>query len=292
MPYDNETNRRIAKELNELNLKMLKHEAITNQGMSGGALGSLSGILIPKIVGRMKGYSGGSNGEYASETEGDAEQAQEHADMMGFDGLDGGNGFARGTMMDTGFDRTIGAGMSAGVKKYKKISGIKGAAAPKARGRPRKTAAAPLEGEGFFGDLWSGIKKAAPIIGSIAKTGLSLVPHPGAQAAAGVLDALGAGKKPRGRPRKIIGGSSNLGEPYNMVNAEGLTGNGSSGGALVPVANMQSGVGGVKKRATKAKVAPDAAPKGRRQDIVKQIMLSKGLKMIEASKYVKANNLY
>jgi hypothetical protein len=60
------------------------------------------------------------------------------------------------------------------------------------------------QGEGFFGDLWDGFKSAvgfAKDTGIVSKA-LSLVPHPGAQAAARVAGAAGYGR--RRRTRRMI----------------------------------------------------------------------------------------
>jgi hypothetical protein len=59
----------------------------------------------------------------------------------------------------------------------------------------------PLEGAGFFDDVWSGIKS----IGKVAKPFISMIPHPAAQIAAQGMDMAGMGKKTRGRPRKTCG---------------------------------------------------------------------------------------
>jgi hypothetical protein len=153
----------------------------------------------------------------------------------------------------------LGAGKKRGRPSKKMTGGTElglpdSLAGGKKRGRPSKK---KLEGEGFFGDMWDGIKMVAKPLASVAKVGLSLVPLPQAQIASQILDMAGAGKKKRGRPSKMSGGR-----------------------ALVPVANMQSRVGGKKVGGNK------------RSEIVKEIMSDKKLSMIEASKYVKLHNLY
>ena len=50
-----------------------------------------------------------------------------------------------------------------------------------------------MEGDGFFGDLWDGIKSGANTVAGIAKPLLHMIPHPAAQAAATGLDVLGYG---------------------------------------------------------------------------------------------------
>jgi hypothetical protein len=120
MPYDNEYNRMVADDVMRLNKKYMEHEKITGQGMSGGFLGALAGMILPQIVGAVANKVLGNGRacecpDDVAECEcGDAHQAGE--------GVSGGSGFASGTMMDTGFDRTIGAGVSAGVRRYKKKS--------------------------------------------------------------------------------------------------------------------------------------------------------------------------
>jgi hypothetical protein len=75
-------------------------------------------MILPQIVGAVANKIVGNGmpcecpDDVAECTCGDAEKTG--------DGMSGGSGFASGTMMDTGFDRTIGSGMSAGVRKYKK----------------------------------------------------------------------------------------------------------------------------------------------------------------------------
>jgi hypothetical protein len=58
-----------------------------------------------------------------------------------------------------------------------------------------------MYGEGFFGDLWSGMKKGFSTMANVAAPVLSLIPHPAAQIASHALGSLGSGR-PRGRPRK------------------------------------------------------------------------------------------
>lgn len=47
-----------------------------------------------------------------------------------------------------------------------------------------------LEGDGFFGDLWNGIKKTVGVVTKVASPILSLIPHPAAQVAAHVAPAI------------------------------------------------------------------------------------------------------
>jgi hypothetical protein len=213
----------------------------------------------------------------------------------------GGSGFAEGSHMDTGFTKTLGAGKTGkGSKVFKKESlklvrkeggkkrgrpskkltggtelglpkksSLEGAGimdesvkrvvgGGKKRGRPAKK---HLEGEGFFDDVWSGIKTVASPVLKIAKPLLKMVPDPRAQMAGNLLDAVGAGKK-RGRPSKMKGGRE-----------------------LVPVANMKA-----------SSMAGQGKPKktggNKRNELVKKIMKEQGLSMIKASSYVKDHELY
>jgi hypothetical protein len=126
MPYDNTYNRMVADDIMKLNKKYIDHEkSMEGSGMSGGFLGALAGMLLPQIIGSVgklfgNGMSGGAGcagcpDDVAECVCGDANKEELEGRGYGSTG-----GFAEGTMMDTGFDRTIGAGMSAGVKKYKK----------------------------------------------------------------------------------------------------------------------------------------------------------------------------
>ena len=105
--------------------------------------------------------------------------------------------------------------------------------------------------------------------------------------------------KKRGRPNKMKGGAESLAKPYNMVNANGITGSGKKriiggvkkvkrnvnesikdGHKLTPVAQMQSsGMSGQGKTE-------------KRSDVVKRIMKERGVNMIKASQIVKAEKLY
>lgn len=62
-------------------------------------------------------------------------------------------------------------------------------------GRRKRVSKKTMEGDGFFDDVWSGIKQGANTVAGIAKPLLGLVPHPAAQAAAAGLGVLGYGKE-------------------------------------------------------------------------------------------------
>lgn len=132
-----------------------------------------------------------------------------------------------------------------------------------------------MEGAGWWDDFTSGVKKGfMSVVGpvaSIAKPILGMIPHPGAQAASMGLNILGLGKK----PRKMKGGATvttveTVKSTPKMVQTK-----------VVPKAQMPgSTMSGMGKG------------KSKRAEIVKKIMKEKNMSMIEASKYVKANNLY
>ena len=63
-----------------------------------------------------------------------------------------------------------------------------------------------MQGVGFWGDVWSGIKKAANFVkdNKLVSKGLNLIPDARAKSAAKAAEAIGLGKKKRG-PRKMRG---------------------------------------------------------------------------------------
>ena len=64
-----------------------------------------------------------------------------------------------------------------------------------------------LHGNGFFGDIWSGIKSVGNFVkdNKLISTGLSLIPHAGAQTAGRIAGQLGLGRK-----RKHMSGGGSL----------------------------------------------------------------------------------
>lgn len=120
-----------------------------------------------------------------------------------------------------------------------------------------------LHGAGFFDDFVKGIGSAVSTIAPIAMK---------------VLPLLAAGKPKRG-------GASN--SDTGAYDGEGMTGCGTGAGML-----GQDGHG--LRRGGKAKRAAAGPEDGRRKraQIVKKVMAQKGLKLIEASKYVKEHGLY
>jgi hypothetical protein len=156
-------------------------------------------------------------------------------------------GFARGTVRDTGEGRTKGAGKKKEVKEL----------------------------------LLKRVAEGGKKVSKCSVQGGKKVPK---CSDVGTLNKeVGEGKKKRGRPLKMIGGTD-LGEPHNMVKPDGTTGDGKpkrtiGGRKLTPVAQMQSsGMSGQGKE--------------KRSDIVKRIMKERGVNMIKASSIVKSENLY
>ena len=56
----------------------------------------------------------------------------------------------------------------------------------------------PMTGKGFWGDLWSGIKKGVGWLkdNKVVSTVANLIPHPAAQRVGGVAGQLGFGRRP------------------------------------------------------------------------------------------------
>jgi len=133
-----------------------------------------------------------------------------------------------------------------------------------------------LQGAGWWDDFTSGVKKGfMSVVGpvaSIAKPILSVIPDPRAQAASVGLSVLGLGKNKKAMKGGMKSASAveTVKSTPKMVQSK-----------VVPKAQMPgSSMSGFGK------------PKSKRAEIVKKIMKEKNMSMIEASKYVKQNNLY
>lgn len=173
-----------------------------------------------------------------------------------------------------------------------------------------------LHGAGFFDDFKRGFMSVVSPVANIAKSVLPMM-GPEGMAASGVMNAIGLGKR-----RKAKGGATNsdtgryegkgrrkgcgTGAGRESEDAEmtgmgmlGQDGHGVRQGAGflsdlgIPVVSQLAGMvglgtGGRKKR------APAGPSDGRRKraEVVKKVMAEKGISMIEASKFVKAHNLY
>lgn len=126
-----------------------------------------------------------------------------------------------------------------------------------------------MRGGGFWGDLWNGVKKVGRAI--VAPAGNALGAMFGVPMAGTVADQ-GLKLAGLGKPR---GGGKKSGEAESDSDSDGSS----------------SVEGGGRRR---AKRSPMGASDGRRKrnEIVRKVMAEKGLKMIEASKYVKAHGLY
>lgn len=305
MPYDNEYNRQIANDIMNLNQKYINHGKLTGQGMSGGFLGTLAGMVLPSVISGISSLLG-KGMESATFQMGDARQADKAPDERGEvvegDGYSGGAlgataGFAKGTHMDTGFERTIGAGRSGGVRKYKKrkpktIEPVVIMETDMVGKGDCGCGGGPVSGAGMkITDtkhiVGSGKKQRAELVKKIMKEkGLSMIEaskyvkqhnlYKGSGMSGGtelgLPDSLaGSGKIPKGYHRMPDG--------TIMKDSEHM-----EGGALVPVANM--------KASYMAGQGRSGGGRSKRAEIVKKIMKEKGLSMIEASKYVKQHNLY
>lgn len=177
-----------------------------------------------------------------------------------------------------------------------------------------------LHGAGFWDDFKSGFNSVVAPVASVAKSVLPMLGPEGMAASAGI-GALGYGRKKRGcgtGAGKLMithGGASNsdtgayeghgrerddmamLGMGYGQDGHGMRQGGGFLSDLGIPVVSNLAGMvglgtgagtGGRKKR------APAGANDGRRKraEVVRKVMADKGLSMIDASKYVKAHNLY
>ena len=174
-----------------------------------------------------------------------------------------------------------------------------------------------LHGAGFWSDFGNGFMSVIKPVAGIAKMALPLL-GPEGKVASGVLGTLGLGK-----PRKRRGGATNsdTGAYFGKGTGAGrerddraMTGMGmlgenghgqrqmEGGGFLsdlgIPIISNLAGAIGLghpeMEGGRRRKRAPAGPSDGRRAraEIVKKVMREKGMKMIEASKYVKAHGLY
>jgi len=213
MPYNNSYNREIKKDLNHNIMKMIDNEqkekelfVPTFYSQFGDASKQFEGSGVPSYLNDGIKFNIDSAGNVLY---GDASQ---------FGSRVGGSGFGAASQQDTGYDKTMGAigsgKMGKGAKVYKKETlkldrDVKEGGAKRKRGRPSKKM---LEGGNWLSDFGKGFMSVVSPVLSIAKPILKTIPSPYTQAAGGVLDAIGAGKK-RGRPRKVVEGGAVLGMP-------------------------------------------------------------------------------
>jgi len=188
-----------------------------------------------------------------------------------------------------------------------------------------------LHGGGFFDDFKQGFMSVISPVAGIAKSLLPLA-GPEGMAASGVMGALGLGKprRRRGAGKLTIthGGATNSDTgAYEGMGRErddmAMTGMGTGAGMLgedghgmrqgggflsdlgIPIVSNLAGMFGMGNEGCgtggtgagtggRRRRAPAGPSDGRRKraEIVKKVMAEKGMKMIEASKYVKAHGLY
>ena len=178
-----------------------------------------------------------------------------------------GSGQSGGAMM-----RTIGGALGDGQHKYKKSS------------KSKLVKQMEMEGGNIFSDIADGFMSVVRPVAGVAKNILQVIPDPRAQAVGAVLDAVGAGKKKRGRPLKLTlkpgqsSSMSGMGRSGGGSTGGGSTGGGSTGGG-------RSGGGSTGGGST-------GGGRSIRAGIVKDIMKKRGVSMIEASKIVKSEGLY
>ena len=274
MPYDNQYNQDIANTVLMNNMRYIEYLKSQNQNILGSGMGN-----------------------NASKCDCRCDPCKCERGL----GMSGGSGFASGTFMDTGYEPTIGAGMSSGSKTYRK------------RGCGQVASMPPPENESEYPQVAVGGGKFVPdnsmpkekmvraVGGAKAKksgagwnelkrdlgsfdfnkikdwVGLAKPPKEMKQ----LLSQVQMSRMPKKNAEKvvekaqmqgIVGGKK--GKMHMMPDMENSKhkGMGKSGGA----GYSGGAVDGRKKRA----------------EIVKKVMKEKGMKMIEASKYVKANNLY
>lgn len=256
--YANEYNDKVVKEVRHLDNRVVAND----ERLSGGFLGALAGFLLPALLPSvLKAVGAGGAKSCSCEGEG----------MSGASGF----GYNDNTFMDTGFPmdkapRRIGAGYSAGVKKFnKKVKDM---------------------GCGMSG-------------GTALGSSVQYEPHSSDPSAGYFLkDVLAPVKKGRGRPRKMKGkgiiadlaGALGLGKPKSAF--DGMMESFAVAKKAVKASKKKKGGAMPCDKATMMSSSMSGMGKGdgrkKRAEIVKKVMKEKGLKMIEASKYVKEHKLY
>jgi len=274
MPYDNQYNQDIANTVLMNNKRFLEHLKMQNQNIEGSGIG---------------------NSASKCECRGMPCECQRGL------GMSGGSGFASGTAMDLGFDPTIGAGMS-GVKTYRKRGCGQIASMPP----PENMNEYPQQGAGMYnktldrkvggkkaekkGAGWNELKRDLSSFDfNKVKDWVGLAKPP--MEMKRLLNQVQLQRMPlknkekvveKAQMQSVIGGGKSGGKKKMHMMPDGTMmenskhkGMGKSG-AGESGAGMSGGVDGRKKRA----------------EIVKKVMKEKGMKMIEASRFVKENNLY
>ena len=289
MPYNNNYNRSIAKQHLDNVKNLIHHQENTDQifHMSGmpnikQSTASKTGGAIPQYLNDdiKYGVNQGVRAVYADASQYGSNQDDNEKYM------NGGSGFGEGSHMDTGFERTLGGSKLKGSKIFKKASlklvktdGEMEGAGKRRRGRPSKKeleggnwldygrpskknleggnwldygrpSKKNIEGGNFFSDFGKGFMSVIKPVASVAKSVLKVIPDPRAQMAGQALEAVGAGKRGRGRPKKVLEGGTLLGLPTKVIKGRGrprkvggmgIDDNNIVGGhRLVPVANMKA----------------------------------------------------
>lgn len=165
-----------------------------------------------------------------------------------------------------------------------------------------------LHGGGFFDDFKRGFDSVVAPVAGIAKTFLPLA-GPQGMLASGVINALGYGRSRSGcgtgagqlmithgggRERddvEMMGGMYGCGKESDSEEEEEMEGGQSfanPSSMSMSGAYQGQGTGGRRRRAS---AGPNDGRR-KRAEVVKRVMAEKGMKMIEASKYVKAHGLY
>lgn len=328
MPYDNEYNRRIKNDYNNINRRYIDHQIQFDElfhhtpMVSGLASKKYEGGAIPKDLNSDVefGVNQGSRIRYgdASQYGSNSGEKDVTTDRLNYiNNLDketpmaGGSGFARGTFRDTGFERTLGAGKpTGGVKTYKKaplkltkiIGGVK------RRGRPSKS---KMTGGTELGLPLSLVEKVPklPRVPRVPK--VQKVPRvPKVKATEKPKESEKSDEKMEGAGflSSLWKGIKTVAKPLASVAKVGLSLAPLPQAQLAAAALDAAGAGKKRGRPSKMKMkggalvpvanmksssmAGQGKPKNKRAEIVKKIMKEKGLSMINASKYVKEHNLY
>jgi hypothetical protein len=204
-------------------------------------------------------------------------------------GLEGGSGFASGTFMDTGEDRVIGAGV--GSATYRK------------RGRGQIGSMPPPQNLNEYPQNFVGGGMERPVGGRKHGRGLKELTDDLKKFDLNrIKDYVGLAKPKRGCGVKEIKDDLKKADFNRVKDYIGLA-KPKRGGAMlnqtqlarvpkvervVEKSQMQGNVGGM----SGAGMSGGADARAKRAGIVKRVMAEKGLKMIDASKYVKAHGLY
>lgn len=270
MPYDNELNRKIAKQIKNLYLNQIESNkysydiAESDVGYANKSL--LNDENVYKVKNKLM----------------DMEQNLPENNELSGGALGSRGAFARGTFRDTGFERVEGAGFFDSV-----LSGIKSVVKPASQILsliPHPYAQTASTGLNVASNLLGNAKKQRkPRTKKVSQELLLKRQLEGGKPNINDIGVLSKTKKTRGRPNKMKGGAD-LGEPHNMIKPDGTTGNGKlkrkiGGQKIVPVAQMQSsGMSGQGKQS--------------RSELVKKIMKERNVNMIQASSIIKKEGLY